>query len=126
MMSEQQEAAVRFLSRAGIQREISKCAQDGFSLYGRGAVRITAPAARPGSGSSLEMTDMLYQTLTVLRPLFTETRAPNRETADVVIRMLETYDPTKHAIVLLSFEEGPNPVSLKMRLDPPYEVDTKG
>ena len=87
-------------------------------------MRITVPAAPPVSGSSLAMTDMLSQTLTVLRPLFTETTAENRETADVVIRMLETYDT--HAVVLLSFEEGPNPISLKMRLDPPYEVDTHG
>lgn len=123
-MGEQQDSAMRFLSRAGIQQKISTFAQDSFSLHGRGAVRITAPAATPRS--SLETTDMLYQTLAVLRPLFTETTARNRETADVVIRMLETYDPTTHAVVLLSFEAGPNPIGLKMRLDSPYEVDTDG
>jgi hypothetical protein len=121
-MGEQRDAAVRFLSGHGIQQEIAKLAQDSFGLHGRGAVRITAPMAAPRS--SLETTDMLYQTLTVLRPLFTETTAENRETAEVVIRMLETYDPNTHAVVLLSFEEGPNPISLKMRLDPPYVVDT--
>src|SRR4029453_6486699 len=99
-MGEQRDAGVRFLSGVGIPQEISKFAQDSFGLHGRGAVRITVPAAPPVSGPSLAMTDVLYQTLTVLRPLFTETTAPNRETADVVIGMLETYDPTKHAIVL--------------------------
>ena len=123
-MGEQRDAAVRFLSGHGIKQEISKFAQDSFGLHGRGAVRIAVPAAPPVSGTSLAITDMLYQTLTVLRPLLTNITGPNRETADVLIGMLETYDPTKHAVVVLSFDEGPNPVSVKMRLDPPYVVDT--
>jgi hypothetical protein len=46
------------------------------------------------------------------------------ESADLLLRMTETYDPATQAVVMAAID-GQNPISIKL-LDPPNLVDDPG
>ena len=80
------------------------------------------PAAGPGV-ALIAVDKIGYRTLEEVRRLFlgglpTESKGEG----DVVLRMIETYDPLKQAVVMAMFE-GEKPVTIKMRLEPPFLVD---
>jgi hypothetical protein len=47
------------------------------------------------------------------------------ESADILARMTETYDPATQAVVMAAID-GQNPISIKLRLEPPNLVDDPG
>jgi hypothetical protein len=122
-MSNVNELVSRFLGGRGIQEELSKYAQDSYGLLGRGVVRLKVPAAPIEPGTVLAVTEMVYQTPDVLRPLFAEMPDAGGEDAAILLRMIDTYDPATQAVLVLSFVGTGQHVSLKMRLNPPFVTD---
>ena len=65
---------------------------------------------------------MVYHTLDGLRGLTADLQGDSREDADILLTMVETYDPGRQAVVTVAVE-GQNPVSVKMKLEPAFVVD---
>lgn len=60
-----------------------------------------------------------YVALGELRSL---TNPEGNDEAAVLVRMVETYDPERQAVVMASID-GENPISIKIRLERPNLVD---
>jgi hypothetical protein len=65
---------------------------------------------------------MTYTALDEVVRLTTDVSEHARDDADVLIRMLRTYDPTQQAVVTVAVD-GRNPVTVKMKLHRPSLVD---
>lgn len=97
-------------------------ARKSYGLAGRGVVLVHPPDLTGELGTSIVATTMMFQTLDELRRLTAQMSPPGREDADVLIGMLETYDPAVQAVVMVAVGKG-RPITVKMRLDPPTLVD---
>ena len=107
----------------GAQPALAKFARESFDSEGRGIVRVSLPALPNRSGTALVETEMVYHSLRQMRELLEGVK--DREDADVTIRMIETYDPGRQAVVIVAFAGG-LPVTVKMKLDPPFFVEDAG
>jgi hypothetical protein len=101
-------------------KQLSKFAQDSYGMHGRGVTRVSVPAL-PAPGQTVQVaTEMVYHELAELRRMTASMK--DRSDAAVLIRMIETYDPAKQAVVMIAVGRD-NPVSVKMRLDAPFIVE---
>jgi hypothetical protein len=82
---------------------------------------MEAPDSLPASATIVFRTEMVYHTIAEIRELTAGMTGSERTAADVLIRMIETYDPTTQATVMVGFAKR-NP-SVKMRLDQPFLVE---
>ena len=80
-------------------------------MGGRGVVRVGFPDLPPNV-SVLVSATMVYHTLEEMRRLIAELQGTTPEDADVLLRMLETYDPSRQAVVTAAIE-GQNPIRSK-------------
>jgi len=81
---------------------------------------IAAIYARKSASSGANVfvsTEMFYHELADVRE--TTADMDDRTDADALLLMIETYDPSKQAVVTVAVGEG-NPISVKMRFDEPY------
>jgi hypothetical protein len=114
-MSMNQEALAAVL--ADHQAQVAEFARTSYEADGRGAVRVEFPLPRAGA-TIVSVTEMVYHTLEELRGLLAADDADQA----VLLKMVETYDPTTQAVVVAAFTGG-NPISVEMRLEPPTMVD---
>ena len=98
--------------------QIVAFAKESFAAAGRGVIVVGFPNVPPGA-TAVGSTDMKYVTLDEMRELFAGD--PNEDAA-ITIRMIETFDPSRQAVVTAHIA-GLNPISIKLRLDPPFVVD---
>ena len=68
--------------------------------------------------------DLVYYTLNEVRSLLSDLEGAGRRDADVLLRMIETYEPSTHAVVNVAIK-GHNLISIKMKLERP-NVEVKG
>ena len=99
--------------------QLSKFAQDSYGMHGRGVTLVSTPAL-PAGTTTMVLTEMVYHELADVRRM-TADLDPSSDAA-VLIRMIETYDPAKQAVVMIATGKD-NPISVKMRLDAPYLVE---
>lgn len=100
----------------GAHAQLSTFAQDSYGMHGRGVTLVEAPEVPPGA-TALVLTGMVYQPLEEVRTMTSGLSAESE--ADVLLRMMETYDPAKQAVIMVAIA-GRNPITVKMRLDEPY------
>lgn len=98
---------------------IAAFAQRCFASDGRGLVLVSFPAPPPGT-AIITIPGAGYHTLEDLRRMASD--LPDNEDMAISIRMVETYDPSRQAVVMATVGDG-NPVTMKMKLDPPTLVD---
>ena len=91
------------------QSQLARFATESFRVDGRGLVQVTVPDFI-GEPDTFVATPMAYHTLAGLREKL------YGEDADITLRMIETYDPEKQAVVMIEFRGG-NPITIKMRLE---------
>jgi len=99
--------------------QIATFARESFTHDGRGVVMIDFPIAK---GTNVVAATMNYHDLTSVRELAAEMTHSGGEDADVLLRMVETYDPETQAVVMATVGEG-WPVSVTVRLDHPTIID---
>ena len=95
---------------------IAEFARENYDAEGRGVVRIDIPLSR--AVTALVATNQVYHTLNGIRRLTANLEGSGRTEADVLIRMIETYDPAKQAVVTAALE-GENPITITMKLEAP-------
>jgi len=69
--------------------------------------------------------EMVYYVLTQVQRLAADLSGVLREQADILIRMIETYDPATQAVVI-PVVGTVDPIAIKMRLEMPFIVDQVG
>ena len=75
----------------------------------------------PGATQPVVSTAMVYHTLAEVRRVTAHLQGSVRADADVLLRMMEMYDPEGQAVVTVRFETG-NPITVKMKLQRPVTV----
>lgn len=113
-MTDYQERIKQFL--ADTQSRIAPFAQESYRAHGRGLVKVAIPDS-PELVPGLAMTDMVYHKLDSLRELFAGVGKASREDAAITLRMVETYDPDRQAVVMVA-ADGLPAVTVKLRLQP--------
>ena len=96
--------------------QLAAFGREWYALNGRGLIRVEYPSVAPGVTANVS-TRMLYEDAETVRDLM----ADYPEIADdaaITLRMIDTYDPEKQAVVLASFQGG-YPIAMKMWLDLP-------
>jgi hypothetical protein len=116
MMADTPKDRALMLIGAGHQ-QLSKFAQDSYGMHGRGVTLVSVPALPPPGATMLVLTDMVYHEMEEVRRM-----VGDMADGQVMIRMMETYDPTKQAVVTAAVGQD-NPITVKMRLDQPYVVE---
>jgi hypothetical protein len=111
-MDPNQSRALQFLE--SVHERLAAFARDSYAALGRGAVVVQAPDIPPGV-TAIASTAMVYHAIDEIRNLA-------RADAAVVIRMIETYDPSSQAVVMVATPLG-NSITVKMRLDAPVILD---
>jgi len=109
------DAIVQLIDAA--QAELAQRARAMFASEGRGFLLVKFPPLPPPGRTAIAVADVVYHRLAELKRL-----ATGMDDGDVLIKMVETYDPTTQAVVMAAIGRG-NPVSLKMKLDPPMFVE---
>jgi len=110
--------AIAFLEAA--HDRLATFASESYALDGRGTVLARVPDVAPGT--SRISTEMVYRSLSDVRQSTTDGPASVRADADVLLHMIETYDPNRQAVVTVHFETG-NPITVKMKLERPFIAD---
>jgi hypothetical protein len=113
-MNKNVEAVTEFVSSN--HAALAEFARESFRMHGRGVVRVELP--KKGTVGAL-----IYHDLDEMRRL-TARLSPESE-GDVVIRMIETYDPERQGVVMVEIQ-GEKAVSMKMNLNPPTLVAEPG
>jgi hypothetical protein len=110
--------AVGFLEAA--HKRLATFASESYALDGRGFVLVRVPDVKPGTRRM--STEMVYRSLSDARQSTADCQASARADADVLLRMIETYDPIQQAVVTVDFETG-HPITVKMKLERPFITD---
>ena len=121
MSQTDQDRALAMIGEA--QERLAIFASESCAAKGRGVVRVSAPELPPGI--TMVSPEMAYHTLDEIRGLTGDAKGSLREQADVLIGMIETYDPEQQAVIMVAFGAG-NPISVKMRLERPFILDDAG
>jgi hypothetical protein len=101
--------------------QLATFASKSHRFEGRGVVLFNIPELRPGPIAALGPTEMIYHTLDKVRRLTCELRGRDREEGYLLIRMLETYDPVRQAVVTVTLGRE-NPITVTMTLERPMAV----
>jgi hypothetical protein len=110
--------AVGFLEAA--HERLATFASESYALEERGIVLVRVPDVVPGTRRV--STEMVYRSLSDVRQATPDGQESVRADADVFVRMIETYDPNRQAVVTVDFETG-NPITVKMKLERPFIAD---
>lgn len=100
--------------------QLVRFARESYAKDGRGAIQVSFPRFPPPGMTLVGTTMMQYFALTELHRLAGE--LPGNESAAVLVRMVDTYDPERQAVVTAAIK-GANPITIKMKLDLPTVVD---
>ena len=95
---------------AAASEEMETFARTSFASDGRGVIMVEFPDVEPER--AIVATSMVYHQLEHVRRL----TAGTGDDADVLVRMIETYDPDAQALVLATVGRS-NPISLKWRFN---------
>jgi len=104
------------------QDRLAIFARESYAAEGRGYIYFTVPPI-PDPDQQIKM-EMVYYVLTQVQRLAADRSGVLREQADILIRMIETYDPATQAVVM-AVGTG-DPIAIKMRLEMPFIVDEVG
>jgi hypothetical protein len=96
---------------------IAKFAVESYRADGRGVVKIGFPDVPPGS-TVMAVRSMTYHTLEQIREIAGGLAGDTAADAAVLVRMIETYDPERQAVVTAAID-GQAPISIKMKLELP-------
>ena len=102
---------------------IAAVARERYKADGRGMIQVEV-LLLPLSITGFVATDLVYYTLDEVRSLLSDREGASRQDAEVLLRMIETYEPSRHAVVNMTIE-GHNLISIKMKLERP-NVQGKG
>jgi hypothetical protein len=94
------------------QSHLATFARESYAHYGRGIIRVVFPVVQPGT-EAIVSAEMMYHDLDEMRSLI-----GNTEDGSTTLRMIETYEPDREAVVVATIDKG-NPLAMTMRLDPP-------
>ena len=97
------------------QSHLATFARESYAHYGRGIIRVVFPAVPPGT-EAIVSAEMEYHDLDEMRTLL-----GGSEDATTTLRMIETYEPDREAVVIATIDKGSS-LRMKMRLDPPALV----
>jgi hypothetical protein len=120
MSREDRDRAVDFITAA--HPHLAEYAQRCYASDGRGAIQVSVPELQPGVASGVVKTDMVYHAQAELRQLFANLTGDERADADVLLTMVDTYDPVRQAVVIAAVAGGA-PLTVKIKLDLPVVVD---
>jgi hypothetical protein len=100
-----------------IHEQVSTFARARFQAEGRGLIEATTPI-----GSALKLREparphFVYHTVSEFRRRTADLTGGSRDTVDMLLRMIDTYDPTMQAVLIATLD-GQNPVSLRVKLAP--------
>jgi len=98
-------------------------ARESYAAEGRGYIYFFVPPI-PDPDQPIKM-EMVYYVLTQVQRLAADLSGVLREQADILIRMIETYDPATQAVVIAAVGTV-DPIAIKMRLEMPFIVDQVG
>ena len=117
-MKESAKDRMTFIMKAieALHPQLSKFAQNSFGVHGRG-VTLTSVPSLPPAPTAFVSTEMVYHSLEQIRELMAD--IDDQVGAAAMIRIIETYDPTKHAVVTVAVGNE-HPFTAKVRLDEPY------
>ncbi len=101
--------------------QIATFARQSYALDGRGVTRISFPDVPPGT-TAIVATEMVYHTLAEIRRVTANLTGTTADDAAVLIRMIDTYDPARQAVVTAAIA-GQNPITIKMKLERPFLLD---
>jgi hypothetical protein len=113
---------MQFIGEA--HERIANYARKCFRTDGRGAIQVSFPDL-PAGTASIVSTSLVYHTLDEIQRVTADVTGSAREDRDILIRMIETYDPSKQAVVTAMIE-GHNPITIKMKLERPVIADESG
>ena len=113
-MDRDQEKTVEFVGQA--HAALSDFARQSFQADGRGVVLVKFPRTSPLGPTGPAMTDMIYHPADQVRALRAEVRADADEDHDLLVQMVNTYDPEQQAVVMAALEPGGLPISAKIKL----------
>ena len=99
--------------------QLASFAKKSYELDGRGLIHVEFPNV-PRGMTVIGQVMMKYVGLEEARGLI-----GGDEDGQITLRMIETYDPTRQAVVLAGILDE-NPISIKMRLELPFMVDDPG
>jgi len=105
------------------QDRLATFARESYAAEGRGYIYFFVPPI-PDPDQPIKA-EMVYHVLTQVQRLTAGLSGVLREQADILIRMIETYDPATQAVVMAAVGIG-NPIAIKMRLEMPFIVDEAG
>ena len=123
MTESSNERAVQFIE--SVHDRLAEFGRESHGTDGRGVIRVSVPEVAPGTRRArraMVSTEMVYHTLSEVRRLTAGLQGTIRDDADVLLRMIETYDPSMQAVVTVAVGSD-NPVSVKIRLERPFLVD---
>jgi hypothetical protein len=86
--------------------------------------QVSFPDLQPGT-TAVVSTSMVFHTLDEIRRVTANLKGSARTDADILIRMIETYEPSSRAVVIAAIE-GENPITIKMKLERPAIADDPG
>ena len=105
------------------QGRLATFARESYAAEGLGYIYFSVPPI-PDPDQPIKA-EMVYHVLTQVQRLAADLSGVLREQADILIRMIETYDPATQAVVMAAVGIG-NPIAIKMRLEMPFIVDEAG
>jgi hypothetical protein len=114
-----QQLVMQYLNDA--HDRLSVFARDCYNADGRGMIIVEFPLLPPRVTAPVSPTVVAYQALIATRDILSDLDDDGREGANVLLRVIQTYDPTTHAVVHAFFTGGEGTVSVKMRLTPAIE-----
>lgn len=116
-MSTDRELLLQAIEKA--QPTLARFAREGYALAGRGLIQASLPPT-PEPGATV--TTMMYRSASDLRRSTADVIDHLREDRDIIVRMIETYDPEREAVVTIAFAYG-NSITVKLHLDLPFIVE---
>jgi hypothetical protein len=99
-----EQRAAKFVD--GARERVAAFATESYALEGRGVVLVRLPDVAPETCHAFVSTDLVYITVTEMRRVTADVQGDTREDADALLRLLDTYDPTRQAVVTVAFETG--------------------
>jgi hypothetical protein len=100
---------------------IAAFARESYDTDGRGVILIAVPKMARGVDASKEL---VYHALDTIESIAADLDGWHGDDVDALVRMIETYDPAKQAVVTVAIG-GQNPVSVTMKLEPPLVTDER-
>ena len=98
--------------------QLAAFASESYRLEGRGVTLVRIPVPPSDVVRTVARTDMTYHVADDVRRNASGEEGSAGEDAEVLVRMVETYDPSRQAVLTVAFQD--HTISVKMKLDLPF------